>query len=232
MTDARNEIVVALPDRGIERFTDAGGRAAIIECDITDSASVNRMVAQARERFERDYLVGLLKLTDGNVADEELQALFTICGRTKLLGGQSPDRWKSMFKKIMGQLQKHGLAKVLADACQVLPKDLRETAFALAVTYPEAGNLGGGGVNVSAYAPGPCGVPVPTRVRFAYADGRCLTVNTTHFPCAGISCPLFLGDCASPGALWDEAIDQELLQADLVLLLLSSYFMEIGRAHV
>ncbi len=71
--------------------------------------------------------------SDGNVADEELQALFTICGRTKLLGGQSPDRWKSMFKKIMGQLQKHGLAKVLADACQVLPKELRETAFALAV---------------------------------------------------------------------------------------------------
>ncbi|HZE90526.1 MAG TPA: sigma 54-interacting transcriptional regulator, partial [Rhizobacter sp.] len=26
-------------------------------------------LAQARERFERDYLVGLLKLTDGNVAD-------------------------------------------------------------------------------------------------------------------------------------------------------------------
>jgi two-component system response regulator GlrR len=25
--------------------------------------------AQARERFERDYLVGLLKLTDGNAAD-------------------------------------------------------------------------------------------------------------------------------------------------------------------
>ena len=25
--------------------------------------------AEARQRFERDYLVGLLKLTDGNVAD-------------------------------------------------------------------------------------------------------------------------------------------------------------------
>jgi len=25
--------------------------------------------AQAKQRFERDYLVGLLKLTDGNVAD-------------------------------------------------------------------------------------------------------------------------------------------------------------------
>ncbi len=25
--------------------------------------------AEARRRFERDYLVGLLKLTDGNVAD-------------------------------------------------------------------------------------------------------------------------------------------------------------------
>ena len=26
-------------------------------------------LAEARQRFERDYLVGLLKLTDGNVAD-------------------------------------------------------------------------------------------------------------------------------------------------------------------
>lgn len=31
----------------------AGGRAGIIECDITDSDSVNRMAAQARERFGR-----------------------------------------------------------------------------------------------------------------------------------------------------------------------------------
>ncbi len=71
--------------------------------------------------------------SDGEISNEELQALFTICGRTKLLGQQSPDRWRAMFKKITGQLQKHGLAKVLANACQVLPPELRETSFALAV---------------------------------------------------------------------------------------------------
>lgn len=47
-------------------------------------------LAQARERFERDYLVGLLKLTDGNVAD---------CARLA-------DRNRTEFYRL---LQKHGL---------------------------------------------------------------------------------------------------------------------------
>ena len=46
--------------------------------------------AQARERFERDYLVGLLKLTDGNVADSARLA----------------DRNRTEFYRL---LQKHGL---------------------------------------------------------------------------------------------------------------------------
>lgn len=47
-------------------------------------------LAQARERFERDYLVGLLKLTDGNVADSARLA----------------DRNRTEFYRL---LQKHGL---------------------------------------------------------------------------------------------------------------------------
>lgn len=46
--------------------------------------------AQARERFERDYLVGLLKMTDGNVADSARLA----------------DRNRTEFYRL---LQKHGL---------------------------------------------------------------------------------------------------------------------------
>jgi two-component system response regulator GlrR len=46
--------------------------------------------AQARERFERDYLVGLLKLTDGNAADAARLA----------------DRNRTEFYRL---LQKHGL---------------------------------------------------------------------------------------------------------------------------
>jgi two-component system response regulator GlrR len=47
-------------------------------------------LAQAKERFERDYLVGLLKLTDGNVADAARLA----------------DRNRTEFYRL---LQKHGL---------------------------------------------------------------------------------------------------------------------------
>jgi two-component system, NtrC family, response regulator GlrR len=47
-------------------------------------------MAQARDRFERDYLVGLLKLTDGNVADAARLA----------------DRNRTEFYRL---LQKHGL---------------------------------------------------------------------------------------------------------------------------
>jgi two-component system response regulator GlrR len=46
--------------------------------------------AEARQRFERDYLVGLLKLTDGNVADAARLA----------------DRNRTEFYRLM---QKHGL---------------------------------------------------------------------------------------------------------------------------
>jgi two-component system response regulator GlrR len=46
--------------------------------------------AQARQRFERDYLVGLLKLTDGNAADAARLA----------------ERNRTEFYRL---LQKHGL---------------------------------------------------------------------------------------------------------------------------
>ena len=68
-------------------------------------------------------------------------------------------------------------------------------------------------VRLSVFAPAPC-VPVPpppppprARVKFVLAaDGRCLTTNASY-PCAGRaygSCPLFLGDCGAPEAVWDD----------------------------
>ncbi|MGH8820152.1 MAG: two-component system response regulator GlrR, partial [Rhodoferax sp.] len=47
-------------------------------------------LAQARQRFEREYLVGLLKLTDGNVTDAARLA----------------DRNRTEFYRLM---QRHGL---------------------------------------------------------------------------------------------------------------------------
>jgi len=53
--------------------------------------------AEAKQRFERDYLVGLLKLTDGNVAD----------------AAQLADRNRTEFYRLM---QKHGLTPGLFKA--------------------------------------------------------------------------------------------------------------------
>jgi hypothetical protein len=66
-------------------------------------------------------------------------------------------------------------------------------------------------VFVSAFSPADCLLPAPprTKVRFHYGGGGgglCLDTNAT-FPCSGgggDSCPLFVGDCASPMALWDD----------------------------
>jgi len=59
-------------------------------------------------------------------------------------------------------------------------------------------------VNISYYDPNNCAVPNRTRVRYMTDSGDCLTVNTTNFPCWGIECPLYLGDCSDPGSLWDD----------------------------
>ena len=67
-------------------------------------------------------------------------------------------------------------------------------------------------VNVSAFSPVNCIPPPPpqTRVRYQYKDGRCLVTNLT-LPCpGGISCPLFLGDCSLPAAVWNDGDGQSL----------------------
>jgi two-component system response regulator GlrR len=61
--------------------------------------------AEAKQRFERDYLVGLLKLTDGNVADAARLA----------------DRNRTEFYRLM---QKQGLTPghFKADSSQASPE--------------------------------------------------------------------------------------------------------------
>lgn len=64
-------------------------------------------------------------------------------------------------------------------------------------------------VAVSAFSPANCLPPQPpsTKVRFHYGSGRRCLVTNTSFPCGGgggDSCPLFVGDCALPTAIWDD----------------------------
>lgn len=60
-------------------------------------------------------------------------------------------------------------------------------------------------VTLSVFAAEPCALP-QTRVQFVQ-NGQCLITNSSNFPCAGgagNSCPLFLGSCSDPSAVWND----------------------------
>lgn len=62
--------------------------------------------------------------------------------------------------------------------------------------------------NFAVYSPTPCQVPT-TKVQFLFSGtNQCLVTNSSTYPCpggTGNSCPLFLGDCNDPTALWDDS---------------------------
>jgi len=67
---------------------------------------------------------------------------------------------------------------------------------------------------------GPTIPPSPVNVRYQWKDGRCLITNGTGFPCPGghaDSCPLTLGSCDDPTAVWVESPAGTLTNADPAL---------------
>lgn len=62
-------------------------------------------------------------------------------------------------------------------------------------------------LNFAAFAPEPCVIPTPPSVKFTYNNNLCLISNSSNFPCPGgaaNSCPVYLGDCNDPSALWQD----------------------------
>ena len=67
---------------------------------------------------------------DGHISDEESQGLMTILGRMRLYDNWTDDKFNSMFNKLLGQLKRTGPEELLAKCADVLPEELRDTAFA------------------------------------------------------------------------------------------------------
>ena len=67
---------------------------------------------------------------DGHMADEELQGLFTILTRMKMFQHTAPQKFSSMFDRLMGVLKRGGPEKLLDLAVVAVPPELRETVFA------------------------------------------------------------------------------------------------------
>lgn len=71
--------------------------------------------------------------SDGHIADEEAQGLWTITRRMRMFEGWTDDRFNRMMNKLVGFLKKKGLRSLLHGCAEALPEQLHETAFATAV---------------------------------------------------------------------------------------------------
>lgn len=87
---------------------------------------------------QQEAFAALLLVTiaaDGHISDEEARAFNTIVNRMSLYRSQSGSEFQSMVDKLFGLLKKHGASALTEKAAAALPKELRETAFAVAVDF-------------------------------------------------------------------------------------------------
>lgn len=71
--------------------------------------------------------------SDGVIADEEAQGLWTITSRMRMFEGWTGERFGKMMNKLIGILKRKGLRTLLHNCAEALPDSLHETAFATAV---------------------------------------------------------------------------------------------------
>jgi tellurite resistance protein len=86
-----------------------------------------------KEFSKTDAFAGILlgaSACDGHIADEEVQALFTITGRMKMFEGIPSNKWNSMIDNLQKVLKKEGPLKLVELCANALPDELRQTAFA------------------------------------------------------------------------------------------------------
>lgn len=70
---------------------------------------------------------------DGHIADEEAQSLSNNLTRKRLYSRLSENQFSAMMDRLVGELKKAGPGRLLEKSLPVVPPELRETAFAIAV---------------------------------------------------------------------------------------------------
>lgn len=83
-----------------------------------------------REAFSAVMLVTVA--ADGHISDEEAETVINVSNRMALFKNQTANDFNQMMNKLIGLLKKHGPDTLLQRAFAGLPKELRETAFAVA----------------------------------------------------------------------------------------------------
>ena len=68
--------------------------------------------------------------SDGFISDKEAQGMFTIMGRMNLYSNWTGDKFNDMMNQMLGIIKREGPEKLLEHCSTVVPKELKETAFA------------------------------------------------------------------------------------------------------
>lgn len=68
--------------------------------------------------------------SDGHIADEEAQGMWTIMARMKLFENWSGQRFNSALNRLLGILKRQGVPALLRRCAEVLPTQLHATVFA------------------------------------------------------------------------------------------------------
>jgi tellurite resistance protein len=69
---------------------------------------------------------------DGEITEEEARGLITSLLRMKLYEKFNDKQMSAMFNKLVGVIKRQGVDALVTSSKEVLPADLRETAFAVA----------------------------------------------------------------------------------------------------
>lgn len=71
--------------------------------------------------------------SDGYISDEEIESVNAILTRMKLYNNWERGNFSNMWNKLLGVQKRNGNESLLKNSCELLPKELRETAFTIAV---------------------------------------------------------------------------------------------------
>jgi len=91
---------------------------------------------QAQPLSQQEAFAGIAlaaSASDGHIADVEIRSMASYLNRMNLYQGYSTDQLVRVFDKLLGILKRDGVSKLVDESKDILPQELKETAFALAV---------------------------------------------------------------------------------------------------
>lgn len=101
------------------------------ENDFFDDGTVDASIDGLQDGFAAIMLAA--SASDGHIANEEMSCLTTLLCRMNLYSDLSPSQFGSMMDRLLSELDRNGVEKLVSKAVAAIPPELFETAYVNAV---------------------------------------------------------------------------------------------------